>query len=52
MGTEDKSWGGKRPGSGRKKVVPAGASRRLIRCTDQEFADVLALLEEKRKASK
>jgi hypothetical protein len=53
MGPADKkNWGGKRPGSGRKRVVPAGAARRLIWCTDQEHAEIIARLAELRKTEK
>lgn len=37
-------WGGKRPGAGAKRTLPAGARRRAISMTDKEYEKVKAYL--------
>lgn len=38
------TWGGKRPGAGAKRTLPAGARRRTLSMTDQEYEKVKAYL--------
>ena len=37
-------WGGKRPGAGAKRTLPAGARRRAISMTDEEYKKVKGYL--------
>jgi hypothetical protein len=44
--------GGKRPGAGKKRVLPEGTKQWNIQVTDDEKKKIKALLEELRKPSK
>lgn len=37
-------WGGKRPGAGAKRTLPAGARIRSVRMTDEEYKKVKGYL--------
>ena len=38
------NWGGKRPGAGAKRTLPAGARRRTLSMTDREYEKIKAYL--------
>lgn len=44
------TWGGKRPGAGAKKVLPAGAKKRALAMTDSEYEKVKIYLSKLRSA--
>lgn len=42
------NWGGKRPGAGAKRTLPAGARRRALAMTDGEYKKIKEYLSELR----